>query len=61
MKDTYTINDVALMTGLTTRTLRTYITMGFLSGTKADGAWSFTPEQIEAFTQNPAVILLIRV
>ena len=55
MKDTYTINEVALMTGLTTRTLRTYITMGFLSGTKVDGAWSFTAEQIEAFTQNPTV------
>ena len=55
MKETYSINDVAMMTGLTTRTLRTYITMGFLSGDKTDGAWSFTPEQIETFTQHPAV------
>ena len=60
MKDAFSINDVALMTGLTTRTIRTYITMGFLSGTKVDGAWSFTPEQIEAFTQNPNVQPSIR-
>ena len=33
---------------------------GILSGTKVDGAWSFTPEQIEAFTQNPAVQPSIR-
>ena len=55
MKDTYSINDLAMITGLTTRTLRTYITMGFLSGDKTDGAWSFTPQQIEEFTQHPAV------
>lgn len=60
MKDTFSINDVAMMTGLTTRTIRTYISMGFLTGDKADGTWNFTPEQIEAFSQHPAVQPSIR-
>lgn len=55
MKDTYSINDVALITGLSTRTIRTYISTGFLSGDKMNGTWAFTPEQVEAFVQNKAV------
>ena len=55
MKDTFSINDLAMMTGLSTRTIRTYITTGFLSGEKEDGAWAFTPEQVQAFMQNKAV------
>ena len=55
MKDTFSINDLAMITGLSTRTIRTYITAGFLSGEKVDGAWVFTPEQVQAFTENKAV------
>ena len=55
MKDTYSINEVAMMTSLSTRTIRNYIATGFLEGEKVDGAWTFTPEQIEAFTQNKTV------
>ena len=55
MKDTYSINEVAMMTSLSTRTIRNYIAAGFLEGEKVDGAWTFTPEQIEAFTQNKTV------
>ena len=48
MKETYSINDVAMITGLSTRTIRNYISLGFLSGEKVNGAWSFTDKQIEA-------------
>lgn len=34
------------MTGLSTRTIRTYIKNGLLSGAKKDGAWLFTEEDI---------------
>ncbi len=34
------------MTGLSTRTIRTYLKNGLLSGTKKDGAWLFTEEDI---------------
>ncbi|MBR3402877.1 MAG: MerR family transcriptional regulator [Parasporobacterium sp.] len=55
MKETYSINDVAMITGLSTRTIRNYISLGFLSGEKVNGAWSFTDKQIEGFTQDKAV------
>ncbi|MBE5774567.1 MAG: helix-turn-helix domain-containing protein [Clostridiales bacterium] len=55
MKDSFSINDLALITGLSTRTIRTYIAAGFLSGEKNNGAWVFMPEQVHAFLQNKAV------
>ena len=55
MKETFSINELAMITGLSTRTLRNYLSMGVLKGEKADGAWTFTPEQVEEFTQNKAV------
>ena len=60
MKDAFSINDVAMITGLSTRTIRTYVAAGFLSGEKVDGAWMFTPEQVQAFTENKAVQPSIR-
>ena len=36
MERKYTLNDLALMTGLTTRTLRNYLVQGFLHGEKRD-------------------------
>lgn len=53
MKEFYTIDDVATITGLTTRTLRNYIASGILAGEKADGAWRFSPEQLDALISNP--------
>ena len=44
-----------MITSLSTRTIRTYISTGFLNGEKVNGAWQFTPEQVEAFTQNRTV------
>lgn len=53
--ENYTINEVAMMTGLTTRTLRNYIKLGILKGEKMDGIWKFSAEDISEFISNPAV------
>lgn len=55
MKEAFNIEEVALMSGLSTRTLRTYIASGFLKGEKMNGAWRFVPEALEAFFANKAV------
>lgn len=61
MKDTtatgnyYTIGHVTLLTGLTDRTIRSYIASGFLKGEKINGLWHFTPEQLDAFVRSPVV------
>ncbi len=51
----YTLNHLVLITGLTDRTLRSYISSGLLTGEKINGLWHFTPEQVEAFIRYPAV------
>ena len=51
----YNLNEVAMITGLTTRTLRNYLKMDQLKGEKIDGNWSFTDEELEAFMSNPVV------
>lgn len=51
----YTINEVAMMTSLTTRTLRNYIKTGLLDGEKIDGVWKFTEEDLSKFISNPTV------
>lgn len=53
--ESYTINELAVMTGLTTRTLRNYIKMDILKGEKVDGIWRFTVEEISDFVGNPYV------
>lgn len=55
LKDTYTINEVAEMTGLTTRTIRNYLNDGHVSGKKVDGKWLFTVEDFAAMLANPYV------
>lgn len=51
----YTIGDLVVMTGLTDRTIRSYIASGILQGEKDDGRWRFSVEQVEAFVLHPAV------
>ncbi|MBE5931697.1 MAG: helix-turn-helix domain-containing protein [Lachnospiraceae bacterium] len=51
----YTMNNIAMMTGFTTRTLRNYLRQGLLQGEKVDGVWRFTEEEYEAFLTHPAV------
>ena len=55
MDKTYNINELAMMTGFTTRTLRNYLTQGFLQGSKENGVWQFTVEEIERFFTEPFV------
>ena len=55
----YVINHIVMITGLTDRTIRNYIASGVLVGEKINGVWHFTPEQVEAFIQNPDVRLSI--
>lgn len=51
----YLISHLVLLTGLTDRTIRKYISSGILQGEKIDGLWHFTPEQVEDFVRHPAV------
>jgi len=51
----YTIRHVAQFSGLTDRTIRSYIADGFLQGEKINGLWHFTEEQIDQFLRHPAV------
>ena len=55
MERTYNLNELAMITGFTTRTLRTYISRGLLAGDKADGVWRFSAEDIERFLSEPFV------
>ena len=55
MKETYTIHDLCLITGLTDRTLRNHIADGYLKGQKTNGAWQFTKQQVDDFFNAPQV------
>lgn len=60
MGETYTMEDVAAFTGLTDRTLRSYVKEGRLTGGKEDGAWRFTPEDLERLLQDDGARQAIR-
>lgn len=52
MEKLYTVEDVAQMTGLTSRTIRNYLADGRLIGRKVGAQWRFTEENITAiFTE----------
>lgn len=51
----YTIGHIVQFTGLTDRTIRSYISNGILRGEKNNGLWHFTSEQVEDFVRHPAV------
>lgn len=51
----YTLSQLALITGLTERTLRNYIISGILEGEKINGKWHFTSEQVDRFICHPSV------
>lgn len=48
----YTIEDIAEMTRLTSRTIRNYLKDGILEGKKIGGQWRFTMKDIEKFFDN---------
>ncbi len=47
----YSIAELALMTRLSTKTIRNYLKMGLLKGEKIDGAWRFSENEIGEFFQ----------
>lgn len=51
----YTVEDIANMTGLTTRTIRNYLKDGRLEGKKIGGQWRFTMEDIKKLFDNGTV------
>ena len=55
MENFYTINEVATMTGLTTRTIRNYLKSGLINGEKVNGIWMFSSEDFNAMLNNPAI------
>ena len=58
---TYDLNEVAMMSGLSTRTLRNYLNQGFLKGDKTNRTWRFTVEDIEHFFAEPFVKESLRI
>ena len=55
MEQKYTINQVAAMTGLSTRTIRNYLKSGLIAGEKIEGIWLFSAEDFENMLNNPAI------
>ncbi len=55
MKNNYTINEVATMTGLTTRTIRNYLKAGLINGEKTNGIWTFSSEDYYNLLNNPTI------
>ena len=60
MCETYSIEDLATFTGLTDRTLRSYLKEGRLTGRKEDGAGRFTPEDLEKLFQDEGARQAVR-
>ena len=55
MDKTYSLNDLAMISGFTVRTLRTYLGTGLLKGRKENGVWCFSEEEIDSFLSEPYV------
>lgn len=51
----YSLSDLSLMSGLTTRTLRNYLALGILNGTKEGNKWFFSEENCYDFFSNNMV------
>ena len=49
MEKLFTVEDIAKMTAMTTRTIRNYLKDGILAGRKIGGQWRFTEEDIKKF------------
>ena len=55
MSKRFNLNQLAEITGFTTRTLRNYLRQGLLEGEKIDGNWSFTEEELGSFLSDSFV------
>ena len=49
MEKLFTVEDIAKMASMTTRTIRNYLKDGILEGRKIGGQWRFTEEDIKKF------------
>ena len=56
----FTINELANFTGLTTRTIRNYINIGLIHGTKINGKWQFEDEEMDRILTDPYIRLSIQ-
>ena len=52
MEKLYTVEDIASMFSLTSRTIRNYLKDGILKGRKIGGQWRFTEEELKNFMDN---------
>ncbi len=55
----FSIRQLAMFTGLTTRTLRNYLAQGILQGEKQHGVWRFSDKQLEQFFKNAEIQQLL--
>ena len=60
LKATYSINEVSKMTGLTTRTIRNYLSDGIVAASKIDGKWVFSEDNFLAMLENPYIAPAIK-
>ena len=51
----YNLNQAAMITGQTARTLRNQLKQGLLRGEKIDGNWRFTEEELDEYIADPSV------
>ena len=49
----YRIKDIAMMTGLSDRTIRNHMERGYLKGELSDGTWLFTEEEVSSYMNGP--------
>jgi excisionase family DNA binding protein len=56
LKKLYTVEDIAKMTSLTSRTIRNYLKDGSLKGQKIGGQWRFTMDNIKQLFSNSAFL-----
>mgnify|MGYP003291046468 FL=1 len=55
MEKYYTINEISIMTGLTTRTIRNYLKSGLINAEKINGIWMFSHVDFSDMLANPAI------
>lgn len=55
----FTVEEIAQMTSLTSRTIRNYLKDGSLKGRKIGGQWRFTMDDIKNFMDNSNVVTAI--
>lgn len=56
MEKTFNINELSMISGFTTRTLRNYIKKGVLQGDIRSGVWVFSEKQLQTFLESPDVL-----